>query len=205
MNRGIKELLKGLSLAMAMLPVVCMAQSAAIDEQKAEVHEPQGSNDNDGEHASWRSKLPEALGGSGIDGVRRKPKYTVSTSVYTRHWNPKDEHNNNQRLIGIDRAVGSYSVGGALFSNSFHQSSQYIYVAREFRFDNVFPGLRSKVSAGLLHGYRGDAKNKIPFNDLGIAPIIIPTIGYASRYIELDAQFLGLNAVMVTAGIPFHL
>ena len=50
----------------------------------------------------------------------------LQTSVYTRHFSPDSEHNNNQDLIGIEHHDASgWLFGGATFRNSFRQRSYY--------------------------------------------------------------------------------
>ena len=143
------------------------------------------------------AELAEA---SSIEDVR----YNLIFSLYTRHFNPDPEHNNDQNLIGIERQSGDTLWGALVFNNSFYQDSQYVYWGKEFRLDNYMEGLRSKWTFGLLHGYKDEYEDKMPFNHLGIAPVIIPSIGYTTRYLEADVFFLGLNAVTVTATIPLR-
>ena len=54
------------------------------------------------------------------------------------------------------------------------------------------------MSAGIIYGYVGKYKDKVPLNVGGFAPAIIPTIGYrlSDRY-GLEVQLLGTAAVMV--------
>lgn len=131
-------------------------------------------------------------------------RYNFTTSLYTKHWNPKPEHNNDQKLIGIERQNGSTSWGIALFKNSFNQDTQLVYWGKEFRLDEYVPGMRSKWMFGLMHGYKGEYKDKVPLNQLGVSPVIAPTIGYTTRYFETDIVFLGFNAITVTATLPIR-
>lgn len=57
----------------------------------------------------------------------------VQTSVYTRHFSPDPDHNNNQDLIGLERNEASGLVyGGATFRNSFSQRSYYAYAGKRY-------------------------------------------------------------------------
>ncbi|MGI9273490.1 MAG: sn-glycerol-3-phosphate transporter [Endozoicomonas sp.] len=134
----------------------------------------------------------------------RKISYAISTSLYTQHWNPKPEHNNSQELIGLERRMGDTAWGAAFFKNSFHQPSQFAYWSKTYRFNSLPEGFRSKVMFGFIHGYKGEYQNKIPFNQFGIAPAILPTIGYASRYVEADIVLLAGAAWMVTLTLPIN-
>ena len=132
--------------------------------------------------------------------------YNLITSLCTRHWNPDPEHNNDSRLISLERQSGDAMWGLTLFKNSFDQDSQLVYWAKNFSLEEYvsIPGFRSKWFFGLIHGYKGEYKNKIPFNQLGVAPAILPTIGIATRYVEADLVFLGFNAVTVIATLPIR-
>lgn len=125
--------------------------------------------------------------------------WQLQTSVYTSHFRPDSEHNNNQDLIGMERNYASGRLwGGATFRNSFSQRSEYLYFGQ--RFDSDRYPLYFKVSGGLIHGYRGDYRNKIPLNHFGIAPAIIPAIGAHYRNVNTELILLGNAALMVNVG-----
>lgn len=165
------------------LPTLAMAESASRSSTPAD-----------------DQKLVAIAEGESVDDIR----YNLTTSLYTKHWNPKPEHNNDQKLIGIERQNGLTSWGIALFKNSFNQDTQLVYWGREFRLDEYVPGMRSKWMFGLMHGYKGEYKDKVPLNQLGVSPVIAPTIGYTTRYFEADIVFLGFNAITVTATLPLR-
>lgn len=126
----------------------------------------------------------------------------LQTSVYTRHFSPDSEHNNNQDLIGIERNETSGLVYGvATFRNSFSQRSFYTYAGK--RFDSDTYPVYLKLTGGLLQGYRGEYKNKIPLNRFGIAPVIIPSVGAHYGPVAAELVLLGFNAAMITTGVRF--
>lgn len=126
----------------------------------------------------------------------------AQTSVYTRHYSPDPEHNNHQDLIGIERNQASgWVLGGATFRNSFSQRSNYAYVGK--RYDSREYPVYLKVTGGLLQGYRGDYKDKIPLNRFGVAPVVIPSVGTHYGPLAAELVFLGANAAMVTTGVRF--
>ena len=94
--------------------------------------------------------------------------------------------------------AGGRFCGMAVFTNSFGQGSTYVYVGKQW--DGILgnPKLFSKVSAGLIWGYRNEHQDAIPFNRYGIAPAIIPSLGYAFTPNELGQVFL-----LGTAGLTF--
>lgn len=136
------------------------------------------------------------------DDAQDQGFWYAQTSVYTRHFSPDPEHNNHQDLIGIERNQASgWVFGGATLRNSFRQRSNYAYVGK--RYDSRDYPVYLKVTGGLLQGYRGDYKDKIPLNRYGVAPVIIPSIGTHYGPLAAELVFLGANAAMVTSGVRF--
>ncbi|WP_192559259.1 sn-glycerol-3-phosphate transporter [Pseudomonas allokribbensis] len=136
------------------------------------------------------------------DSQEDKGFWHAQTSVYTKHYSPDPEHNNHQDLIGIERNQASgWVFGGATFRNSFRQRSNYAYAGK--RFDSADYPVYVKLTGGLLQGYRGDYKDKIPLNHFGVAPVIIPSVGTHYGPLAAELVFLGANAAMVTTGVRF--
>lgn len=126
----------------------------------------------------------------------------AQTSVYTRHFAPDPEHNNKQDLIGLERNEASGLLyGGVTFRNSFRQRSYYAYVGK--RYDMADYPVYAKLTGGLLHGYRGEYRDKIPLNRFGVAPVIIPSVGTHHGPVAAELVLLGFNAAMLTAGVRF--
>ena len=128
---------------------------------------------------------------------------SLYSSFFTEHYDPEPEHNNEQNMLGFEVENEQRQVMGiALFDNSFGQDSQYLYLGRRYRAmgsDHWY----YKVTAGLLHGYQEPYEDKIPLNDLGIAPVIIPGIGYRNERIFVEFAQLGLAAGMLIGGFSF--
>jgi hypothetical protein len=128
--------------------------------------------------------------------------WLLQTSAYTRHFLPDPDHNNRQQLIGLERNEGSGLLyGAATFRNSYDQQSTYGYVGK--RFDSADYPVYAKVSGGLMQGYRGKYRDKIPFNRFGIAPVIIPSAGVHLGPVTAEAVLLGFSATMVNVGVRF--
>lgn len=138
-----------------------------------------------------------------LDDTRQdKGFWYVQTSVYTKHYSPDPEHNNHQGLIGIERNQASgWVLGGATFRNSFSQRSNYAYIGK--RYDNADYPVYLKLTGGLLQGYSGQYKDKIPLNHFGVAPVIIPSVGTHYGPLGAELVLLGANAAMVTTGVRF--
>jgi hypothetical protein len=126
----------------------------------------------------------------------------VQTSVYTQHYSPHHTHNNNQDLLGLERNEASGWVFGAVtFRNSFSQRSYYAYAGKRYESAN-YP-LYIKLTGGLLEGYSGEYRNKVPLNRFGVAPVIIPSLGAHYGPVAAELVLLGANAAMITTGIRF--
>ncbi|WP_338488790.1 sn-glycerol-3-phosphate transporter [Pseudomonas trivialis] len=126
----------------------------------------------------------------------------AQTSVYTRHFSPDPDHNNKQNLIGLERNEASgFVYGGATFRNSFGQRSYYAYAGQ--RYDMADYPVYLKITGGAIQGYRGKYRDKIPLNRLGVAPVVIPSVGTYYGPVAAEVVLLGFNAVMLTTGVRF--
>ena len=134
--------------------------------------------------------------------VPSEPYWYFHTSVYTQHFDPKPHHNNNQELIAFERnRDDSYLWGAGTFLNSFYQRSYMAYIGKRYDFGNT--PFYSRLTFGFIYGYRGEYKRKVPMNDLGVAPAILPSLGVKTKYVHADVFLLGANAYIVTAGFRF--
>lgn len=148
----------------------------------------------------------------------------LQTSIWTRHYEPEPDHTNNQDLINLEwqappdarfewqrdgAAVQRMSwlgdvrwlAGGAAFRNSFGQRSAYVYGGG--RYDLLETGrmhFYAKVTAGLMHGYRGEYRDKIPFNRFGVAPAVLPALGVEYGRMNLEMIPFGAAGMMLNLG-----
>lgn len=131
-------------------------------------------------------------------GAKPETKWDLTVSPYTHHWKQNDKHKDVKLVALESRLAGGRFCGLALFTNSFGQPSAYGYVGQQW--NNIFgvPKLFTKVSAGFIYGYKGEHKDAISFNELGIAPAIIPSLGYAFTPIDSAQVFM-----LGTAGLTF--
>lgn len=137
----------------------------------------------------------------------RTDRMYFQTSVATVHFSPSPEHDNTQQLVNLewrfqDRPrYGQWVAGFAAFDNSFGQSSQYAYAGWLARpFDGLQP-LYFKITAGVLHGYKGEYQDKIPYNSSGYAPAILPSMGYCINRFCSELVLFGNSGAMLTLGI----
>lgn len=130
----------------------------------------------------------------------------VYTSVYTKHFDPTPDHVNRQNALAIEynRARG-WLVGGGYFDNSFGQPSQYLYVGKKFVLSQVSRHLYGKLTGGLVHGYKGKHKDAIPFNNYGVAPAALPSLGLQFGHFGTELILFGTSGLLVTVGWNFGL
>jgi hypothetical protein len=137
----------------------------------------------------------------------RTDRFYIQTSVATVHFSSDPEHDNTQALIYGEWRLpqrwleGQVLVGAALFDNSFGQSAQFVFGGLLWRPIESTPEFYIKVAAGVLHGYSGEYKNKIPFNDSGFAPGIVPAVGYCYRRFCGEMVLFGTAGLMWTIGM----
>ena len=131
-------------------------------------------------------------------------RWNLTLSPFTYHWYENPEH--RPVILGaLERNVaGNRFCGLALFRNSFGQPAAYLYVGKRWDAFLGQPKLFAKVSAGFIYGYKGKYQDKIPFNDYGIAPVVIPSIGYSlNRDDSAQIMLLGTAGVLFAYGHSF--
>lgn len=129
--------------------------------------------------------------------------WKVQTSLYTLHYDSDPDHVNNQKLIGLEAVCeNNWLFGAAFFDNSFGQNTQFVYFGKSWQlFGSNYWYL--KLVGGLLHGYKDPYEDKIPLNGLGVAPAILPSLGFRYKRVLLEANFAGTAALTITGGIVF--
>lgn len=149
----------------------------------------------DADSPGWEP-CPDRLIEPGSD--KTNLNWDLTLSPYTYHWSNSAEHK-NVTLVALDRRSDKNGFCGlALFNNSFGQPSAYLYMGK--RWDGLLgnPKLFTKLSFGLIYGYRGAYKNKIPANNFGVAPAVVPSLGY-----EITPRDSAQVYVLGTAGVLF--
>ena len=157
-------------------------------------------------------KLVAALRGSALVGAvaicapaqaLEIDRWRFQTSLYTYHFDDDPEHVDHTKLINIEAwRADNWHGGFAWFDNSFGQDSQYLYVGKAWDLGDEGHWYW-RITGGLLHGYKEPYEDKIPFNGLGIAPAIVPAIGYQRSWFFTEAQLGGLAVIMWTAGFQW--
>lgn len=130
--------------------------------------------------------------------------FLVQTSLYSAHFNPSEDHNNNQRLINVEfNKASGWNFGLGLFHNSFDQPSQYLYVGHNWTIPKTRELAYFKLTGGLLHGYKGEHQDAIPFNNYGVAPAILPSIGVKYKRFQSELMLFGTAGMMISVGVNF--
>jgi hypothetical protein len=138
------------------------------------------------------------------DWVEEGDSFSLQTSVFTKHWNPKPEHNNTQKLINIElNKKNRWLFGFAAFQNSFGQDTQYLYAGYHWTLPNTQDMGYFKLTGGPMHGYKGKYKDKIPLNDWGVAPAVLPSFGLKYKQLKTEVVVFGAAGIMVTMGFQF--
>ena len=190
MNRGIAALALAASIAMS---GAASAQSSLPVPDAAQAATPAPSAPPAPLAAASAWDAPEPW---------RTDRFYLETSVYTTHFHYDAAHDDHQNLIlGEWNITEQWLVGASVFDNSFGQTSQYVYGGYRFRpFESLQP-LYFKLSAGLVHGYTGQYRDKIPLNKSGIAPVVVPSVGYCFNRFCSELVIFGTAGALVTVGV----
>jgi hypothetical protein len=136
----------------------------------------------------------------------RTDRYYFQFAYYTIHFH-YDVNHQQSYLFDAEYHFketwlgGQWIAGMALFQNSFGQFSQYLFGGLLWRPIEEHQPFYVKLSAGPLHGYSGEYKDKIPMNSSGVAPAIIPSMGYCVKRYCAEFVLLGTNAALLTIGM----
>jgi hypothetical protein len=135
---------------------------------------------------------------TGTDGDR----VLLQTSLFSYHFHYDTRHNNHQDLVDLEYwRTDGWLAGAAWFRNSFFQPTQYLYAGRLWRPLDTFPDAYVKLTGGLIHGYSGQYRDKIPFNGSGVAPALIPSLGWSYRRFNTELILFGTNGIMLNVGL----
>jgi hypothetical protein len=130
--------------------------------------------------------------------------WRLAVSPYTVHFNPSEEHRYVWAMAVERVSDDDWLAGASYFSNSFGQDSAYLYAGRHY--PGVFdtPALFTQWTAGLLYGYKGAYKNKVPLNHDGFSPGVVLSLGWRlSRESSLQVNLLGTSALMLQVSHDF--
>lgn len=124
--------------------------------------------------------------------------WRLAVSPATHHWHHNPEHRQVWALAAERQRDDGWLRGASFFGNSFGQPSGYLYVGK--RYDNWLgqPQLFLQWSAGLMYGYVGRFKNKVPLNVDGFSPGVLLSAGWQfDRHASAQFNLLGDAGVML--------
>lgn len=117
------------------------------------------------------------------------------------HFNSDPEHTKYSWLVGLEwQSPSRWLAGASYFNNSFNQKCEYFYFGKSWPLDFISDKVYFKLTGGLLLGYKEPYEDKIPFNNNGIAPGAIPSLGYKYGDFNVQLNLLGGAGLMFTVG-----
>lgn len=59
----------------------------------------------------------------------------------------------------------------------------------------------TKLTWGGLHGYKEPYHDRIPFNNYGVAPVLIPALGFDYSILNTEVSFFSYRGLMISIGV----
>ncbi len=94
----------------------------------------------------------------------------------------------------------NWQYGLALFNNSFGQFSQYLFGGYRWKLKGSMQNFHIIATAGILHGYKDEFEDKVPFNYNGWSPGVSVGFGYKKGKLGADITTIGTAGLMFTIG-----
>jgi hypothetical protein len=125
----------------------------------------------------------------------------VQFSPYALHFENGPDHTGHPWLIGVEwQGKSRWLAGFSYFNNTFDQKCEYIYGGYTFSLGETFKNWYIKVTGGLIIGYKEPFEDKLPVNWNGVAPVILPGLGYKFERFNVQINVLGANGFIFTFG-----
>ncbi|HRD48650.1 MAG: hypothetical protein JNK95_09560 [Candidatus Competibacter sp.] len=120
------------------------------------------------------------------------------------HYNSSPDHADFSWLVGLEwQSSSRWLVGASYFNNSFDQKCEYFYFGKSWPLEFISSNVYFKLTGGLLLGYKEPYEDKIPFNNNGVAPGVVPALGYQYGDFNVQINALGGAGLMFTFGYNF--
>jgi hypothetical protein len=117
------------------------------------------------------------------------------------HFHPSTDHVQYSWLVGIEwQRPSDWLAGYSYFNNSFGQRCHYLYGGKSWPLGGSDSNWYFKLTGGVIIGYKDPYEDKLPINYNGVGPAIIPGLGYRINRFNIQANLLGVNAMMITVG-----
>jgi len=132
----------------------------------------------------------------------RADRFYFETSLNNIHFHYDPAHSRYPKLVyGEYHMSDQWLVGAAAFDNSFGQASQAVFGGWRYRPLPELQPLYLKVVAGIVHGYHGQYRDKIPLNHSGFAPVVLPSLGYCVSRVCSEVVVIGGAGLLFTVGV----
>lgn len=117
------------------------------------------------------------------------------------HFDPDPNHADHSWLVGIEwQRPSRWLAGFSYFNNSHDQRCEYIYGGKVWPWRDSGQGWYFKLTGGVILGYKEPYEDKIPYNHNGVAPGIVPALGYKLDRTNVQLLLLGGAGLMITFG-----
>jgi len=140
-----------------------------------------------------------------MDAWRGDGFWRAAVAPYAPHFRFSEEHRAVYAVAIERQRPDGWLAGLSPFRNSFGQPSAYAYVGK--RVPNLFEveALYFQWSVGILYGYKGKFKDKVPLNVGGFSPGALVGLGWQfNRQTSATVHLLGDAAMMFQFSYDFR-
>ncbi|MBC7942512.1 MAG: ABC transporter ATP-binding protein [Chitinophagaceae bacterium] len=131
--------------------------------------------------------------------------WRLALAPFAAHFRPSDEHQDVHALALERQCNDGWLAGASYFRNSFGQPSAYVYLGQRHTRLMGVPPLFFQWSAGLMYGYTGRYKDKVPLNIDGFSPGALVGLGWQlGRSSSAMLHLLGDAALMLQFSYDFR-
>lgn len=123
--------------------------------------------------------------------------WRIIFAPYTLHFSYSPEHK-PVFLLGAEHEHPNGVVwGGTVFDNSFGQPSAYGFVGQRLYRWSPWDAMYAEWTVGVLYGYTGQYKHKVPLNVGGFSPGAVAGVGWKfTPRVAGQVDLLGTSALM---------
>lgn len=147
--------------------------------------------------------VASVLHASAVHADSDRVSWSLTVGHRVVHYQSDPAHHERPGLIALAYSPSRSDLffGAATFRNSFRQRSVYAYAGKRYASPDL--PMYLQLTAGLLSGYRGEHRDKIPLNRFGVAPAVIPSIGFAHDRYRGEVSVLGKSGLLFGWGVDF--
>jgi hypothetical protein len=138
-------------------------------------------------------------------GLPDAPRWRMVFSPLALHYSGDAAHK-PVVLLALERERTDGVVWGAsVFSNSFGQPSTYLFGGQRLYHWSSWEPLYGEWSAGLLYGYVGQYKDKVPLNYKGFSPGITAGLGWQlTPTVAAQVHLLGNAGLLLSVRVDLR-